>query len=71
MEAARHMIAEEVMEIQQAVELTGCPDLAYFYRVFKKVFGVAPGQLLQRCRYQSSAIGDVNFDKGHTVQSGL
>jgi len=45
MEAARHMIIEEEIEIKEAAYLSGYSDLAYFYRVFKKHFGSAPGQL--------------------------
>ncbi|MFW5710704.1 MAG: helix-turn-helix domain-containing protein [bacterium] len=45
MEAARHLIVNEGAEIKQAAALTGYSDLAYFYRVFKKFFGIAPGQL--------------------------
>ena len=45
MESARHMIVNEHAEIKQAAALTGYSDLAYFYRVFKKFFGIAPGQL--------------------------
>ena len=45
MEKARDMILGQGLEIKRAAQLTGYEDLAYFYRVFKKHFGLTPGEL--------------------------
>jgi two-component system response regulator YesN len=45
METARELIVRDGMDIKQVAYLTGYQDLAYFYRVFKKQFGVPPGQV--------------------------
>ncbi|WP_168735498.1 response regulator transcription factor [Cohnella fermenti] len=45
MEKARELIGAEGISIKQAAEMTGYPELAYFYRVFKKQFGYPPGEL--------------------------
>ncbi|MHA7964618.1 response regulator transcription factor [Paenibacillus sp. CAU 1782] len=45
MEKARFLIAEERLPIKHAAQLAGYEDIAYFYRVFKKHFGVTPGEL--------------------------
>ena len=45
MEDARRLIVEEQVEIKETAFLVGYADLAYFYRVFKKHFGVPPGQV--------------------------
>jgi two-component system, response regulator YesN len=45
MDSARHMIEVEGISIKRAAELTGYADIAYFYRVFKKHFGITPGEL--------------------------
>ena len=45
METARELIANDGMDIKQVAYLSGYQDLAYFYRVFKKQFGVPPGQV--------------------------
>jgi len=45
MEKARGLIADEGMSIKHAAQLAGYEDIAYFYRVFKKHFGMTPGQL--------------------------
>jgi two-component system response regulator YesN len=47
MDSARYMIVNEGTEIKKAAILNGYSDLAYFYRVFKKYFGIAPGQIRQ------------------------
>ena len=47
METARHLIADEGLEIKEVALLTGYSELAYFYRVFKRHFGVPPGQVRQ------------------------
>lgn len=45
MEKAKGLIADEGMSIKHAAQLAGYEDIAYFYRVFKKHFGMTPGQL--------------------------
>lgn len=45
MEKARELILEKGLEIKNVAEIIGYSDLAYFYRVFKKHFGVTPGDL--------------------------
>jgi two-component system response regulator YesN len=45
MEKAKEFIVEHKLSIKHAAEMTGYPDLAYFYRVFKKHYGFAPGEL--------------------------
>jgi two-component system response regulator YesN len=45
MDKARFLIAEERLPIKHAAQLAGYEDIAYFYRVFKKHFGVTPGEL--------------------------
>jgi two-component system response regulator YesN len=45
MERAKDLIVEHKLSIKHAAEMTGYPDLAYFYRVFKKHYGFAPGEL--------------------------
>jgi two-component system response regulator YesN len=45
MEKARSLIAEERLPIKHAAQLAGYEDIAYFYRVFKKHFGITPGDL--------------------------
>ncbi len=51
MDKARESI-EGGLPIKQAAELVGYTDIAYFYRVFKKRFGFAPGA------YQNNATQD-------------
>ncbi|MFC5529702.1 response regulator transcription factor [Cohnella yongneupensis] len=58
--------AQEMMEgglpIKHAAELTGYTDIAYFYRVFKKQFGITPGDWVkQREAHQNRAIKDNNI----------
>ncbi|MEK8130577.1 response regulator [Paenibacillus filicis] len=45
MERARELIVEQGYSIKHVAELTGYADLTYFYRVFKKHFGITPGDL--------------------------
>ncbi|ETT59242.1 chemotaxis protein CheY [Paenibacillus sp. FSL R7-277] len=45
MERARELIAARDLPIKDAAALCGYEDLAYFYRVFKKHFGIPPGEL--------------------------
>ncbi|GAB6929796.1 hypothetical protein JCM10914A_37790 [Paenibacillus sp. JCM 10914] len=45
MEKARALIVEQAMPIKYAAQMAGYEDLTYFYRVFKKHFGVPPGGL--------------------------
>jgi two-component system response regulator YesN len=47
METAHRLIVEDGVEIKETAFLVGYSDLAYFYRVFKKQFGVPPGQIRQ------------------------
>lgn len=43
MEKAKQLIVEHKLSIKHAAEMTGYTDLAYFYRVFKRHYGFAPG----------------------------
>ncbi|REK74732.1 response regulator transcription factor [Paenibacillus paeoniae] len=45
MEKARGLIVDEGMSIKHAAQLAGYEDIAYFYRVFKKHYGMTPGQI--------------------------
>lgn len=45
MERARHLLLHENLSIKSVAELCGYEELGYFYRVFKKQFGVAPGEM--------------------------
>lgn len=45
MERARKLILEDGASIRDAAELSGYSDIPYFYRVFKKHFGITPGEL--------------------------
>ncbi|MDG0790950.1 helix-turn-helix transcriptional regulator [Cohnella ginsengisoli] len=42
---AESLLREGKVSIKQAAKLAGYEDLAYFYRVFKKRFGISPGEL--------------------------
>lgn len=42
---AEALLREGKVSIKQAAKLAGYEDLAYFYRVFKRRFGVSPGEL--------------------------
>jgi two-component system response regulator YesN len=45
MQTAHELLAAGDLEIKQIALLVGYSDLAYFYRVFKKQFGVPPGKV--------------------------
>ncbi|MFD0693346.1 response regulator [Paenibacillus sp. GCM10027628] len=45
MERAKEWLLSEQTPIKTVAELCGYEDVAYFYRVFKKHFGVAPGEM--------------------------
>ncbi|BBI35415.1 response regulator [Cohnella abietis] len=45
MEKAKELIVEHKLSIKHAAEMTGYIDVSYFYRVFKKYYGFAPGEL--------------------------
>ncbi|WP_410512244.1 response regulator [Paenibacillus sp. BR2-3] len=45
MEKAKEWLADESIPIKTVAELTGYEDVAYFYRVFKKHYGIAPGEM--------------------------
>ncbi|MCL4516316.1 MAG: response regulator [Firmicutes bacterium] len=45
MEKAKELILEQRLAIKHVAEMTGYTDLAYFYRVFKKYYGLTPGEL--------------------------
>lgn len=51
MEKARELIVEGNKEIKHIAEMTGYPDLAYFYKVFKKYYGMTPGELRKNGPY--------------------
>lgn len=48
MEKARSLIAVDRLPIKHAAQLSGYEDIAYFYRVFKKHFGITPGELRKK-----------------------
>ncbi|MCC3379096.1 response regulator [Paenibacillus farraposensis] len=45
MEQAREWLADKQISIKAVAEMTGYEDVSYFYRVFKKHFGMAPGEM--------------------------
>jgi two-component system response regulator YesN len=45
MEKARALFLEDKVAIKHVAQMTGYNDIAYFYRVFKKYFGITPGEL--------------------------
>ncbi|MEK4063393.1 MULTISPECIES: response regulator transcription factor [Paenibacillus] len=45
MEKAKEWLAEESIPIKTVAALAGYEDVGYFYRVFKKHYGVAPGEM--------------------------
>ncbi|RXZ84151.1 response regulator [Paenibacillaceae bacterium] len=45
MEKARHLLLHDSLSIKSVAELCGYEELGYFYRVFKKQFGLAPGEM--------------------------
>ncbi|CQR54389.1 response regulator transcription factor [Paenibacillus riograndensis] len=52
MEKAKEWLADENIPIKTVAELAGYEDVGYFYRVFKKHYGVAPGEM----RKQNSSL---------------
>lgn len=44
MEKAKHLLENTDTPIKHAAWLAGYPELAYFHRVFKKHFGITPGE---------------------------
>lgn len=47
MEKAKALILEDKVAIKHVAQMTGYNDIAYFYRVFKKHFGVTPGEIIK------------------------
>ncbi|URJ37167.1 response regulator [Paenibacillus polymyxa] len=45
MEKAREWLANKQISIKAVAEMAGYEDVSYFYRVFKKHFGMAPGEM--------------------------
>ena len=45
MEKARELILQRHLSIKNVAQMTGYSDLAYFYKVFKKFYGVPPGEM--------------------------
>lgn len=45
MERAREGLRDERIPIKTIAEMAGYEDMSYFYRVFKKHFGMAPGEM--------------------------
>ncbi len=45
MEMAKELLTRRHLSIKHAAQMTGYSDLAYFYKVFKKFYGVPPGEL--------------------------
>lgn len=45
MEKAKAWLRDESVPIKTVAEMAGYEDVTYFYRVFKKYFGVAPGEM--------------------------
>lgn len=44
MEKAKNLLEKAEISIKHAARLTGYPELPYFHRVFKKQFGITPGE---------------------------
>ncbi|MDQ0495287.1 response regulator transcription factor [Paenibacillus brasilensis] len=45
MKKAREWLADKQISIRAVAEMAGYEDVSYFYRVFKKHFGMAPGEM--------------------------
>jgi two-component system response regulator YesN len=45
MDKAREWLKDENIPIKTVAEMAGYEDVSYFYRVFKKHFGIAPGEM--------------------------
>lgn len=48
MTKARILLMDEQLSIKAVPEMTGYEDISYFHRVFKKRFGVAPGEMRRK-----------------------
>ncbi|MFD1952951.1 response regulator [Paenibacillus thailandensis] len=48
MEKAKEWLLDEGLSIKAVAEMAGYEDVAYFYRVFKKHYGVAPGEMRKK-----------------------
>ncbi|WP_160720779.1 response regulator transcription factor [Bacillus sp. USDA818B3_A] len=56
MEKAKELIIESEVPLKEIGGLVGYPDLAYFYKVFKKHFGTSPGKMQETLNnYNKSA----------------
>ncbi len=42
---AKEWLLDESIPIKAIAEMAGYEDITYFYRVFKKHFGIAPGEM--------------------------
>lgn len=45
MEKAKELLMQPQISIKQAAQMVGYPEQAYFHRVFKKHFGITPGDI--------------------------
>ncbi|WP_123041641.1 response regulator transcription factor [Cohnella candidum] len=45
MEKAKELLVTNGLSIKRTAELTGFTDITYFYRVFKKFYGIPPGNM--------------------------
>ncbi|WP_338533644.1 response regulator [Paenibacillus peoriae] len=48
MSKALEWLVEERLSIKAVAEMTGYDDISYFHRVFKKHFGIAPGEMRRK-----------------------
>ncbi|BBH20677.1 hypothetical protein Back11_20220 [Paenibacillus baekrokdamisoli] len=48
MDKARDWLTEDHFSIKMVAEMVGYEDVSYFYRVFRKHFGIAPGEMRRR-----------------------
>lgn len=48
MEKARKWLSDESIPIKAVAEMAGYEDVTYFYRVFKKHFGISPGEMRKK-----------------------
>ncbi len=44
MDKAKRLMVDQDLAIKDVANMVGYSDLAYFYRVFKKYVGIAPGE---------------------------
>lgn len=47
MKKAKELLLTEGTAIKEIVELTGYKEIGHFYKVFKKYYGITPGEMLQ------------------------